>query len=239
MAKRKVILFLVEGTSELTALVGPFSQYFTDRSRVEGASFYCDVTTVSSFPKNATFAVKRDVRETIRQFVLDQIERKRQYRWEDIDQFFHIVDLDGAFISPDKVIQNDSIDRVTYGPDSIECSNRDSIIERNNVKSTALVKLINTPFLTYKKRSVPYRVFFMSRNLEHALFGIERDLTDEEKERLSQAFALKCEQDASVLSSMLNSPLVRVEGDYVESWEYVQDKENSLKRGTNLGLLLG
>lgn len=41
-----------------------------------------------------------------------------------------------------------------------------------------------------------------------------------------------------MLIDRLNNPEVRVDGDYLTSWKAVQEGTASLKRGSNLGLLL-
>lgn len=238
MAKRKVILFLVEGTSDLTALVQPFAAYFQNRANVEGEAFHCDVTTVSLFPRNATFRVFRDVKETVRGFVLDQIERRHLYRWTDLERMVHVVDLDGAFIPDHCVIQDPAVAGTTYRTDSIVTSNRDAMLLRNDAKRRALHRLVSSGSLTFNRKPVPYQVFFMSRNLEHALFGIERDLDESVKERLSQAFVEKCRLVPSTLPDLLRSQDVHVQGDYDSTWKFIQQGTNSLHRGTNIALLL-
>lgn len=59
MAKRKVILFLVEGTGDLTALARPFKTYYENKALVEGEAFYCDVTTARCIQKTCRFACVR------------------------------------------------------------------------------------------------------------------------------------------------------------------------------------
>lgn len=237
MAKQKVILFLVEGESDLTALVRPFAAYFQDVASTVGESFRCDVTTVSLFRKDADFQVFSNVKETVRRFILSRIEQRRTYRWTDLERIVHVVDLDGAFV-PDVCVRQDAgLPHTQYQHDEIVTPDREALIRRNKVKSNSLQLLCRAGALTFKQRTVPYQVYFMSRNLEHALFGIEKDLDADMKERLSQTFAEKCRKDPSALQAQLNDPDVRVEGDYQYTWQHVQEGTNSLHRGTNIHLL--
>lgn len=133
--ERRVVLFLVEGSSEEASLVAPFRRWFASRGgdgagSNAGASagadddspaldtrsetFYCDVTTVHMFPGDATFSVRSNVRDTVRQFVLDRIESRHAYDWADIDRIVHIVDLDGAFV-PDDCIRQGTGRGFVYG----------------------------------------------------------------------------------------------------------------------------
>ncbi|MDN0069533.1 hypothetical protein [Collinsella ihumii] len=237
--RKKVILFLVEGESEQDALVAPFRHYFKERTRVEGEAFRCDVTTVSMFPRSArTFTVRANVKETVRGFVLDRIEQRHTYTWEDLALIVHIVDTDGGFISDDRVLANEGLNGIAYHPDHIEHPRPSGIVERNHVKAKALRALAFAGELVYRKHVVPYRVFFMSRNLEHALFGIDADVDDGMKERLSRAFAEACKENPRMLEEWLCDPEVCVPGDYKETRDYIQKGVHSLERGTNLGLLL-
>lgn len=238
MAKRKVILFLVEGTGDLTALARPFKTFFERKALVEGEAFYCDVTTASLYPKDVTFRVCERVEDTVRQFILDQIQRKRSYLWKDLVEVIHVVDLDGAFIPDECVVQDDHLDAISYESARIVASNAEGIRKRNEVKRKALGRLIYKGFLAFHGVKVPYHVYFMSRNLEHALFGIEKELDADTKELLSQKFSEKCQENPQVLIDRLNNSEVRVDGDYLTSWKAVQEGTASLKRGSNLGLLL-
>ena len=93
--------------------------------------------------------------------------------------------------------------------------------------------------LTYKRRRVPYGVYFLSRNLEHALYGLTRDCTNREKRLLSTAFDRKIGRRPQAFARLLRSDAVRVPGDDLDAtWEYVQQGTRSLERGSNLFLVL-
>lgn len=145
MAKaRRVILFLVEGPSEETALVEPFKRYLRaagdQNESVRNETFHCDVTTARLFPDNADFRVKDNVVETVTGFIADRIASRQEYRWSDIAQIVHIVDLDGAFIPKERCLQGDT-DEFCYGEDFISAKDPTEIVERNREKSASLKRL--------------------------------------------------------------------------------------------------
>lgn len=127
---------------------------------------------------------------------------------------------------------------IAYYSDHIEHPRPSDIVERNHVKAKALWTLAFAGELVYRKHAVPYRVFFMSRNLEHALFGVGADVDEDMKERLSRAFAEVCRRNPQMLGERLRDPEICVSGTYEETWGYIQEGVHSLERGTNLGLLL-
>ena len=233
---KKVILLLVEGPSDEDALVGPTASAITN-AIVRSDCFHTDVTTVCLFPRNAIFEVVADVGKTVRKFVESHLEKNQGYTWSDLAAVFHVVDLDGALVRPDAVVEDRDARKTLYGADSIRAARKDFILERNRVKKASIQKLRSMESVGKGRRRVPYRVFFMSRNLEHALYGISDNLSDDAKERLSSAFAKECKLKPSFFLDTLRDEAVAVPGNYDESWGYAFKGNNSLKRGSNYHLL--
>lgn len=82
-----------------------------------------------------------------------------------------------------------------------------------------------------------YEVHFMSRNLEHALYGLSGQLSDADKERLSRAFSAKCSAQPDYLEEVLESIAKDLGDSYRETWKSVQTGTRSLERGSNLWFL--
>ena len=241
MAKtRRVILFLVEGPSEETALVEPFKRYLRaagDQSQnVRNETFHCDVTTARPIPRQ-----RRLPRKGQRSRDRNRLHRRphrisQEYRWSDIAQVVHIVDLDGAFIPKERCLQGDT-DEFYDGEDFISAKDPTEIVERNRAKSANLKRLAYKGHLTYSRIKVPYKVNFLSRNLEHALYGLDVSCSDDDKRRLAINSPNKIGDNPEGIKKTLLDEKVRVPGDYFESWKEVQQNCNSLKRGSNLHLL--
>lgn len=240
-AEKRVVLILVEGPSDENALLEPMQAALDFGAgdappEARALAFHCDVTTVRPFSWEASFTVKDRVRDTVRQFVVDRIATRHEYEWTDLDRIIHIVDLDGAFIPNEHIVEG-SCEGFVYGLDSITARDVSKVADRNERKSAALLELAGTRELKHRKRAVPYDVYFMSRNLEHALYGSAREFSDDEKRRLSAAFGRKYRNDPKGFIELLRSGDVRVPGDTVEeTWRYAQEGTNSLHRGSNLHL---
>lgn len=240
----RVILFLVEGPSDESALARPLEALWKERARLSGLSvepdaFHCDVTTVHLFRHDDVgFEVTDRVADNVRSFILERIEKSHKYTWNDLARVIHIVDLDGAFV-PDGCARVGEGPGFQYGEDYIAAPDTSQILRRNHGKAASLRKLISRRNLKFKKRAVPYEVYFVSRNLEHAMYGCDLDLSDREKEALAIAFGDKYCADPEGFARLLASDKVRVPGDSLaETWEYAQQGTNSLKRGSNLHLLI-
>lgn len=219
--EKRVVLILVEGPSDENALLEPMQAALNFAANgappeARALAFHCDVTTVRPFSWEASFAVKDRVRDTVRQFVVDRIASRHEYEWTDLDRIIHIVDLDGAFIPNECIVEGDC-DGFVYGRDSITARDTARVVDR--------------------KHAVPYRVYFMSRNLEHALYGSVREFSDDEKRQLSAAFGKKYRNDPEGFINLLRSGDVKVPGDTVEeTWRYAREGTNSLHRGSSLHL---
>lgn len=238
--EKRVVLILVEGPSDENALLEPMQAALNiaaDDASPEARTlaFHCDVTTVRPFSWEVSLTVKDRVRDTVRQFVVDRIATRHEYEWTDLDRIIHIVDLDGAFIPNECIVEGD-YDGFAYGLDSITAKDVSKVVDRNERKSAALLELAGTRELKHRKRAVPYCVYFMSRNLEHALYGSAREFSDEEK-KLSAAFGKKYRNDPKGFIGLLRNGDVRVPGDTAEeTWHYARKGTNSLHRGSNLHL---
>lgn len=126
-----------------------------------------------------------------------------------------------------------------YTEDLILAPCPNDIIERNHVKKNALRKLASIGCLTYRKHAVPFSVYYLSRNMEHALHGLIEDVDVEEKERLARSFQRRYKDDLKGFLRLLGGREIAVPGTYEETWKHAEVGENSLERGSNLHLALG
>lgn len=91
--------------------------------------------------------------------------------------------------------------------------------------------------LTINRVRVRYLPFFMSRNLEHVLYGLQGDLDDKTKGNLAHLFYLKCQKNPRYFLDCLREATCWAAGTHEESWSALGEGANSLHRGTNFGLL--
>lgn len=232
----KVILMLVEGPSDEDALCGPTAMAISNML-VKSDCFYTDVTTANLFSSQASFEVLSNVENTVQRFVESHIEKNQGYDWKDLAAVVHVVDLDGALVSPSAVVEDRDASGIVYGSDTIKTPHRDFVLKRNREKKNSLAKLYQKETLGKGRKKVPYRIYFMSRNLEHALYGASGDLDDKQKERLSIAFSQACANCPGLFLKTLRDEAIAVKGNYEESWRAMFKGANSLHRGSNYHLL--
>lgn len=223
MARKKIIFVMVEGPSDSDALDVILTRWF-DKETVYVHIMHCDITTEKGVsPSNILSHVTAEIKKYARDnhFVADHFAK-----------IIHVVDTDGAFVPDEFVIEDPSINKVQYSEDSIQCSSKAAIVERNAVKAQNLNKL-NTCAKMWN--SIPYQVYYMSCNLDHVLYN-KLNSTDEQKRHDSLTFARKYKDDLQEFRCFISESDFSVSDDYIASWQFIKEGKNSLERHSNLGL---
>lgn len=223
LARKKIVFIIVEGPSDQDALELLLDSIF-DESKVYVHVTHGDIT--SRIGNNASNILKK---------VTDEIQSyARNYHLEKVhfQQVIHIIDMDGVYVSDEKIIEDTEVDSVRYSVDSIVTKNRQNIINRNQIKSKNIDKLSKTPKIW---GDIPYSAYYMSCNLDHVLYD-KLNTSDEEKEEDSYRFAQRYRNDVDGFKEFITNSDFSVDGDYIFTWEYIKEGERSLERHTNMGL---
>lgn len=224
MARRKIVLVIVEGASDETALGITLNQVF-DKDTVHIHIMHGDITT------------RRGVSQgNIVTKLADEVKRyaaSNHYEASDFKQIIHVVDTDGAYLADDKIVEDSTCQKLSYQDDGIHTDNTSKVISRNQQKRKNLDKL------TGKKEiwDIPYRVYYMSCNLDHVLYG-KRNSTDQEKETDAYAFAKKYRNDADAFVKFMCQSPFSVNRDFEDSWKFIKSDMRSVERYTNFPVCL-
>lgn len=220
---KKVIFILVEGPSDEKALSLIAKFYKNEKVTIH----FTKGDFTSDFVNTHTNCIKN--LSTIIKNLRDEYGLKRK----DVSQVIHIIDTDGAFI-PDKYIVKSEYKTNHYSVDCIETNNIRKIIERNNHK-TEIVNILNSADKI--DRSIKYRIFYMSCNLEHITIN-EMNLENELKNIEAFKFRDRFENDKVGFVNFFNSIEFKVNGTYKETWDFIKSDKNSLNRFTNLWIFI-
>ncbi len=220
MARKKIVLVIVEGSSDETALGVMLDQIY-DKDSVHVHIMHGDITARNGVnPQNIVSKIGNEVRT---------FAKSQHYTAKDFKQIIHIVDTDGVYIPDENVINDLTCDRISYESDGIHTSDPQGIIERNKRKTDNLYRLKSNGQVW----SIPYRVYYMSCNLDHVLHN-NRNSTDDAKEENSYAFARKYRNNLEGFIKFLCESDFSVNGDYKKSWEHIEEGMHSIERYTNL-----
>lgn len=221
MARKKIILFIVEGISDQTCLGLALSRLLTSNN-IQFEITEGDITTRDD--ANSATIIKL-LGAIIKKFLAGV------FRPGDIQEVVHLVDTDGAFI-PDTAVRQNTASGIFYAADCIYTNNIASLRARNAKKQQILNKLCSMSTIL---KNIPYSVYFFSCNLDHALHN-ENNLSYEEKMSKAVCFESRYANDLPGFISFLQNPAFAVSGDYSASWAFIKIGTNSLKRYSNFHL---
>ena len=245
MPKRRTLLLITEGTSDANALAAPL-QNLLNTVRIGDFQVRCDVTTARLFPNDFNekhgFVPGWNVSRTVDGLVDEYLTRENREATS-LGWITHLTDLDGAFIPDSMVVQDDSLNRRAYSDTGIASPDRSSTLAEMAEKRRCIDMLVDEK-TDYRRRikkheawRVPYRLFYMSRNLEHALHGLVGNLSQEEKDGFASDFA-EANIDPTVFRRSLDQAARRHGGavSWDDSWTYARDRSSchSLESGSNL-----
>ena len=222
MAHKKIIFVIVEGPSDDDALGALFNRIF-DKNTVYVHIMHCDITTEKRVDSSNIIS---KIGNVIRLYA-----KANHFNQSDFMEIIHIVDMDGAYIPNDHVINDESVNGVFYSEIEIRTNNKFGIEQRNEQKRANLNKL----YSQNEVWKIPYRVFYMSCNLDHVLYN-KLNSGDLEKEKDSLKFAKKFHEKVPEFLDFISNSDFSVKLDYKESWKYIKKDLHSLERHTNLSL---
>ncbi len=223
---KKIILFIVEGSSERTALSLSMKKFF-HREDVRFCLIKGDIT---SDTRHNTHNIITKIEDYIKYYL-----KMYSLQLSDLLRVIHIVDTDGTFI-PDSAIMPTVGERIYYELDRILASNREGIIQRNRFKASNINRLLeqNTLF-----RKVSYTVHYFSRNLDHVLYNEIDMLTDDQKTEFADEFADTHADNIDAFVEFISESSFTVKGTYSETWDFIRQNTNSLHRHSNVHLVFG
>ena len=224
LAHKKIVLVIVEGPSDDAALGVMLNQIY-EKDSVYVYIMHGDITARTGVTsQNIISKIGNEVRG---------YAKSHHYTAKDFKQIIHIVDTDGAYIPEDRILEEQDCNEILYESDGIHTLNRQAIIRRNQQKQENLYRLTSTGQIW----KIPYKVYYMSCNLDHVLHN-KRNSTDEDKEDDAYAFAIRYRKNLEGFVKFICESDFSVEGEYKETWAYIEDGMNSIERHTNLGICI-
>lgn len=225
MAKKKIMLFIVEGLTDETSLSTVLSRIFSSDS-VKFQVVHGDVLTQDFVtPDKIITAVNKQIK----------LFCGNVYKPSDFCKVVHLADTDGAFIPEEAVIEESVEGRQypLYTDTQILTPEPAKIIDRNVRKSRNIDKLSRTGEIN----KIPYSFYYFSCNLDHVLHG-RNNLSEKEKIECSRTFDLQYADDPNAFIHFMKDEPFAVQGTYQETWAFIKQGVRSLERHSNFGIEL-
>lgn len=224
MARKKVILFIVEGINDKTCLESVLSKII-DSNEVKFQITDGDITSRKGMDE---FKIRNEIGKIVKLF-----KDKYHLNPEHFMEVVHIIDTDGAFIGDESIIFAD-VEETQYFDGGIKTQNIDNIVSRNHQKKTIIERMLK---ITTVLQSIPYKVFYFSSNMDHVLHG-EANMNKNEKANYADAFEDKFAEDPDGFLELMCESTFTVNGTYLESWDYIKEGNNSVCRHSNFSVYL-
>ena len=225
MARKKVVLVLVEGITDKISLELLLVELMQNNHQVIFEVVHGDITSDFNVSKS-------NLKSKLANIVNGA--GKRKFTPSDYKEIIHLVDMDGAFLGESSIHQRDSEEGILYTENGIYTDHPERVKQRNKHKQDILNMLCTTRTIL---RSVPYRVFYFSSNLEHVLHN-RIDMPDDLKMKHADNFLdLYIKDLAGFVRFICESPF-SVKLDYQASWAFIRQDDNSIKRYSNFNLVL-
>lgn len=221
---KKVVLVLVEGPTDEDALALVFEKLLKEHE-IEFDVLHTDITAKEEMTsKYIVSEIKKEVDA--------YLKRNPFIEKEDILKVVQLIDTDGAFVDSSQILQSKN-GKTEYSDSCIRAKNRDRLIRRNISKRQIVYQLMHMEQLP---GSYLYEIYYFSRNLEHVLHNISEDLSDDEKEELAFKTAMRYRENPESFLDFLRTEDFFVPGTYAETWKFIMEKGNSLRRYCNLAV---
>lgn len=224
MARRKIVFVIVEGPSDETALGITLNQVF-DKDSVYVHIMHGDITTRTGVTsQNIVLKIGNEIKA---------YAKSNHYKASDFKQIIHIVDTDAAYLPENRIVEEAESVELSYLDDGIHTRDKQKVISRNKQKTENLFRLRTCGNIL----GIPYRVYYMSCNLDHVLYD-KRNSSDEEKEQDSYNFAKLYKKNVEDFLKFMCNSTFSVKGDFKESWKFIEKDMHSIERHTNLPICL-
>lgn len=244
--RKKIILFLVEGKSEIKALetalaatCDGFDQsiesYFIMKKEFDKRSGETQVggDITSKYGINTG-----NIERLTNTLFFEPFFQEYPFIYpKDISRVVQIVDTDGAFVPAENVVLSCNTTHIVYENNEIVTRDVERTLERNERKKSNLGHLSSISEIEVDGKSRPYSVYFFSANLDHYLYN-DANLSDSMKLVQADEFSTVCDMRPSHFYDTIQADVDYCNCTYSESWQMIQSGCNSLERHTNLGLLL-
>lgn len=222
---KKVVLFVVEGSTDEIALQ-PILKKLLQNDKVKFDVLHRDITSdINCNTENIKGKIGKEINKYL---AVSKLKKK------DIKEVVHLIDTDGSFVTADAIEEKEQ-GEIEYTEEKIIVKNKVSIVQRNRRKTKVVKLLFSTKEIL---GNIPYKIYYFSRNREHVLNNVTENLSSNEKWELAEEFSNKYENDIDGFCELMCNSSFAKGSEYKESWEFILEGTNSLKRYCNFHIFL-
>ena len=201
--KGSVILFIVEGPSDHSALI-PYIQERLQKLKLKVTVKEMHGDILTEYIKNTkeykinSSNVKGELKKSISSYFNLASVKAERIKLSDIIKVYYVTDIDYCFSEKQSHHKN---------------------------KSECLSKIFNFNTIDLiKKNEIPFETIFFSKNLEHVTYGEEKEFSNLEKEKMAIEFSERALADDSFFTKVFKSDNnLKIWESYRESYEGIKN----------------
>lgn len=201
--KGSVILFIVEGPSDHSALI-PYIQERLQKLKLKVTVKEMHGDILTEYIKNTkeykinSSNVKGELKKSISSYFNLASVKAERIKLSDIIKVYYVTDIDYCFSEKQSHHKN---------------------------KSECLSKIFNFNTINLiKKNEIPFETIFFSKNLEHVTYGEEKEFSNLEKEKMAIEFSEKALADDTFFTKVFKSDNnLKIWESYRESYEGIKN----------------
>lgn len=254
--REKNIVVLIEGPSERTVFGIALPELYEsigEDYNIHFALLYEDCEEVRGDITAKYGVTPATIEGLISKLYIGRVLAEKKFYARDITEIIHIIDLDGAYIPDENIVQGENpnhVDRLFYTENSIINPSAHDIADRNARKRANIDALLSLPKGKIKvwhnpenpkskQSSVPYSLYYFSSNMDHFIHNDANLPQGRDKFQLAEVFRNGFIDNISgYVSFFTDDPASAGEMSYEESWAFIREPgPNSLARHTNIDLL--
>lgn len=217
---KKTVIFIVEGNSDKKALEKIFQKIYKNKNIVFK---FTDGDITSDKEMTEEKAIKA-IYSKVKAYIIDKKLLK-----SDIWQIVHIFDTDGTYVSNAAVIKGKTSNFI-YSATCISCKDTQKVIDRNKRKSKLMDYLLDIQDI----KGIPYTGYFMSSNLDHALYNEQNLDIDLKGDYADEFYSLFIGKEELFIDFLKEEVANGVPDTFPASWKYIKEDLHSLERHSNL-----
>ena len=200
--KGSVILFIVEGPSDHSALI-PYIQERLQKLKLKVTVKEMHGDILTEYIKNTkeykinSSNVKGELKKSISSYFNLASVKAERIKLSDIIKVYYVTDIDYCFSEKQSHHKN---------------------------KSECLSKIFNFNTINLiKKNEIPFETIFFSKNLEHVTYGEEKEFSNLEKEKMAIEFSEKALADDNFFTKVFKCDnSLKIWKSYRESYEGIK-----------------
>ena len=236
----KILLFLVEGYTDIQSLEYPFGLYFDDVQPEFNLHFLKPISEKGDISGSFSVDEKNIHKHIENWWGISSFLKKNGFSNSDIVEIVQIIDIDGIYINDDLIIQNPFLNHVKYLDNEIQCKVKTRIVDRNLRKRHNITTLKSLKRVKVGEKNIPYSIYYFCCNLDHYIHG-ERNMEKRAKVIKAEEFAYQFDTGEEVYKYFTdddNTTSVNYISDFKKSWLKLKESNISLSPCSNIGLLL-